>query len=317
MAYESLKNDLKHVNVVTTTPFSSDGEQVRHDKLRENLVAIADAGIRSYIPCGGAGEIGGLSSEEQVAVVESTVEAVGNDGSVFGGIAGNYKDAIHLIDRHEDVGADGVMLRPPSQRGKHQEGLLDYYLSLVSSTDLGVIIYRDDPVSTDEMIADLATQDNVLAVKYKDDLASFTRTRDVLPDETFDDLVWLCASGAELGTISFGHEGAEGTTSGIANFIPRLSIALHEAVDANNWERARRLRSVIRPYQELGFETGDGNTIPGANSIPALKYGQELAGLYGGPARKPLVTELSKKDKQRAEEYFQRMQDAIATLDRM
>lgn len=45
-----------------------------------------------------------------------------------------------------------------------------------------------------------------------------------------------------------------------------------------------------------------------ANDVPSVKYGQELAGLYGGPVREPLV-ELPEGIKPRCRQYYQRMTD--------
>lgn len=311
MSYGKLIDDLEHVNVVTTTPFEDDGEQVRHDHLRENVTVLVEAGIRTFIPCGGAGEILGLSLEERVDVVESTADSVGSDGSVFGGIAGNYKDALRLIERYEAVGADGVMLRPPNQRSKHQRGLLEYYRNLVAATDLGVIVYRRDPVASDAMIAELADLENVLAVKYKDTHESFLTTKHSLPDDVFDELVWLCGTDAELNVLSFWREGATGFTTALGNFVPRFSLSLFGAMKEGDWKRASALRRAARGYLELEAGTGTDNAIPAANSIPALKYGQDLAGMYGGPARQPLVAELSEEDKQRARASFQRLETSI------
>lgn len=316
MDYEPVKADLGHLSVVTTTPFDRTAEAVRHDKLRENLATLLNAGIRLYVPCGGAGEIGGLTLEEQVDVVSTTADVVGTAGSVFGGVAGSCPDARRLIDRYEDAGADGIMIRPPSQRGTHQDGLLEYYRDLVSSTDLGVLLYRDDPLATDEMIAELAGRDNVLAVKYKDDLKSFWRTKCALDDETFDDLVWICGSRAVSRAIPFVRQGGTTMMPSIANFMPDASVEYDEAIQDGNWQRAKRVHDVLRPYQEFKSERGDAGSIAGGIDIPALKYGQELAGMYGGPARKPVRRELSAADKRRAEEYYREAQTTFNSINR-
>lgn len=315
MEYERLKRDLGSVGVVTTTPFDSAAEHVKHDKLRENLSRLLDAGIRLYVPCGGAGEIGGLTHEEQVAVVATTADAVGNAGSVFGGVAGSYPDASRQIDRYEAAGADGVMLRPPGQRGTHQDGLREYYRDLVDSTDLGVILYRDDPLATDGMITALADRDNVLAVKYKDDMQSFWRTKETLPTDVFDDLVWICGSRVISRASSFLQRGGTTIMPSLANFLPGAAIAYLEAIRNGDRERANRLHDGLRPYQAFKSGSGEGSSIPGGLDVPALKYGQELAGMYGGPCRKPLRHELAAADKRRAEDYYRRARTILDPVD--
>lgn len=304
MDYADVKADLDRPSVVTTTPFDERAQEVRHDKLRENIAALLDAGIRFYIPCAGAGEIGGLRAEEQVSVVETTADIVGDAGSVFGGVAGSYPEALELMDAYERVGADGVMLRPPGQRGKHQRGLTEYYRTLVSATDLAVMLYRDEPVATDAMIAELADFDNVVAVKYKDDLESFWKTRNSIDDSIFEELRWLCGSHAIARAIPFMRQGGDGTMPSLANFLPELCISYQESIRNGDWGRAREIHDTLLPYQEfkLGKETD--SDIPGDIDIPAIKYGQELAGMYGGPCRKPVLEELSESDKHTARRLY-------------
>lgn len=311
MDYTTIKEDLSHLNVVTTTPFDKETGQVRHDKLRDNIETLSEAGIRLYIPCAGAGEIQGLTFEERVNVLETTVDVVGDAGSVFGGVAGNYQDALELIDRYEANGADGIMIRPPTQRGKHQRGLLKYYRTLVSATDLGVMLYRHQPVATDAMIEELSEFDNVLAIKYKDDLDSFWKTKHHLDRDTFEDLIWLCGSNAISRAIPFMRHGGDGTMPSLANFLPELCIAYQRSMQNCQWERARDIHDILLPYQEFKLGGNRGSDITGDIDIPAIKYGQELAGMYGGPARKPVLKELSDSDKRKAETLHREIETAI------
>lgn len=314
MDYDAIREDLNHLSVVTTTPFDADAGRVRHDKIRENLRPLVDAGVRVFVPCAGAGEIKGLTLGEQIEVVETTVDAVGDAGSVFGGVAGNYQDALHLIEKYERKGADGVMIRPPGQRGKHQRGILEYYRTLVASTELGVMLYRHDPVATDEMIDELSGFENVLAVKYKDDLESFWRTRERLGVEPFDELAWLCGANAISRAIPFIRRGGTGIMPSLANFLPRASVEYQQTIRRGDWSRAEELHDVLRPYQEFKLGGGTESSIPGDIDIPAIKYGQELAGMYGGPTRKPLLSELSDGEKREAEQCYQHARDAFASI---
>jgi len=309
MSFENLKDDFRGVNVVTTTPFSDDGDQILYDELRENVSFLVESGIDLIIPCGGTSEIANLTVEERCNVVEATVDAVGDDGSVIGGVEGNVRDAEYLIHEYEDIGVNGVLIRPAGHPacGPHQQALLEYYRSLASATDLGVMVYKQDPLATREMISELYELGNVVAVKYKGGVTDFTETKSVLPNDIVEDLVWVNGR-AELRAISFGIEGSPSFTTSLCNFAPEACLSLFEAMENGDWARAREIRKVVRPYAELCNETGADNSIPGANRVAAVKFGQELAGLYGGPARAPVLSELSEEDKERAREYYERIQ---------
>jgi len=278
MAYDSRREDFAGVNVVTATPFTEDAGEVRYEKVRENAEALVEAGVELLIPCGGVSEYYSLSTDERVGVVEATVEAAGDEASVVAGAGGSTKNAIDLVSRYEEVGADAAMLMFPQRPGLHRDGLLPYYRQIVESTDLGVMLYKKDVRLDSELLDELGSYENVVAVKHAvGDLSNFVG--DVNDAES--DLVWVDGT-AEVPAVGFGVEGVDGFTTGIGNFVPDLTLSLMDAIDDEDWERARELRELARPFQELRGQ------VSGSTSVGVVKHGLDLAGYYGGPVREPL-----------------------------
>ena len=305
MSYEVLKEKLRGVAFTTATPFSADGDEVLYDELKRNVRVVEEAGGELFIPCGNTGEYYALTDEERVSVVQATVEAVGDDSTVVGGIAGSTKTALSLAERYQDVGADAIMVMNPDHTYKHEQGLLEYYRRIVDAVDCGVVLYKRGPELTEELIAELSTEENVVAVKYAvNDIKAFSRA----VENVAGDIVWSNGI-AERYAPAFALEGAEGFTTGIGNFVPEATLALHDAVRNEDWARAKEIRNVLRPYEDLREATGENNDMAAANNVPAVKYGMELAGLYGGPVREPLV-ELSAADREQAEEYYETIRQA-------
>lgn len=309
MSYDELKADLRGVAFTNPTPFTEDGTAVRHDALTNNLEYIADAGGNVILPCGNTGEYYSLSREERIAVVRTTVEAVGDRMTVAAGVGGSTKDALSLIEAYEDAGADALLVMHPVHTFVHADGIAEYYRRLAEATDLGLVLYKRGPELPDSVIAELSTIDNVLAVKYAvNDIKAFAAVvRDTPGDIVFSNGI------AERFAPSFGVEGAEGFTTGIGNFVPEASLALMDAIRAEDWDRAKAIRDVFRPFEDLREEAGSGNhpALSAANNVPAVKFGMELAGLTGGPVREPLVG-LSEADEVRVREYY----EALAGIDR-
>lgn len=305
MSYDSLKQNLRGVAFTNPTPFTEDGETVRHDALAENLESVVDAGGRVILPCGNTGEYYSLSHEERVAVVETTVETVGDSASVVAGVGGSTKTALDLIERYERAGADALLVMHPVHTFMHERGVEAYYRRLIESTDLGVVLYKRGPELTLDHLASLAAVENVVAVKYADnDVKAFSAAA-----SSIDGVVWSNGI-AERFAPAFALEGAEGFTTGIGNFVPEATLALMDALRDEDWERAREIRDLLRPYEDLREEPGADSAISAANNVPAVKFGMELAGLHGGPVREPLV-DLSEEDRERAREYY----DRIVTAD--
>lgn len=297
MNYGAVKKDCRSPNVVVTTPFKEDDREVHHTALADQIAFLREAGVRLYIPCGSLSEYHSLSKDERIEVVRTTVEHVDGDGSVVAGIGGGIGEVLTLVDRYEDVGADGIMVMYPEHGNDDVAGLIEYYRRIIETTDLAVMFYKSTPELTHEVISPLASYENVVAVKYSvNDIKAFPYEMQAVDE----DLVWVTASGEE-GFIGYAEEGADGFTTGIGNFAPEMSIALMRAVQTDDIDRARSLRQLAWPYQQLRRET---------NGVAAVKYGLELAGLYGGPVRPPHVG-LSDEAKERAQEVYARMQSEL------
>lgn len=305
MEYGTLRSDLKTVAFTTATPFSEDGSEVLYHEVEANASYLEDAGAGVLVPCGNTGEYYSLSDAERVGVVEATVEAVSDDVCVVAGAGGSTKDAEQLIRRYEAAGADAAMIMHPQHTYVHRRGLVQYYRKLASSTDLGVVVYCRSHEVPNDVLATLSTIENVVAIKYAiNDVGGFSEAISLADG----DVTWLNGI-AERYAPAFAVAGADGFTTGIGGFAPRPVLALSEALDDGDWERARRLQELLRPFENLRGESGPDNDVPAANNVPAVKYGLELAGQYGGSVREPLV-ELDDATSDRAREQYERISSA-------
>jgi 4-hydroxy-tetrahydrodipicolinate synthase len=293
--YESLDD----VAFTLSTPFTVDGADVDTDGLATNVDALADAGASLFVPCGNTGEYYSLTDDERVAVTATTVDAAPAGATVVAGAGGSTKEVLALADRYADAGADAVMVMTPSHTYLHERGVVEYYRTIADRSDLPVVLYKRSHLVGDDLLAEVTPHSNVVAVKYAvNDVGAFASAA------TDDDVVWINGI-AERFAPAYALEGATGFTTGIGNALPEVTIALADAIDASEWSRAKRLRDVLAPLEDLRAEAGSGNDVAAANNVPVVKYCMELAGLTGGPVREPLV-ELDEPDRQRAREYFER-----------
>lgn len=299
MVYNELRESLRNVGFTTPTPFSNDVDQVRHDAIKANAQTLYEAGARVFIPCGNTGEYYSLSQTERVEVVRSTVEALPSDTTVIGGAGGSTKNAIELLDAYEAAGADAAMIMYPRHTYIHEQGLVDYYRTLAATTDLGLIIYKRGPLLTETVLNKIASIENVVAVKYAvNDVKTFSR----LVQTVSEDVVWINGV-AERFTLAYALEGAEGFTTGIGNFVPNLVLALSHALSDENWERAKRMREILRPLEDLREESGGARQFKSAKNVPVVKLGLDFQGMCGGPVREPLIA-LSNEDENRIRAYL-------------
>ncbi|MGO1531496.1 MAG: dihydrodipicolinate synthase family protein, partial [Micrococcaceae bacterium] len=105
--------DLRGLNPAPVTVFKENGA-VDHEanaKLAQWLVSFE--GVKSLVCLGHAGEGTFLTAEEQVALVETLVEAVDNKVPIIAGITGEGTDvAAKEAKRAADAGAIGALVYP-------------------------------------------------------------------------------------------------------------------------------------------------------------------------------------------------------------
>ncbi|RKD89212.1 dihydrodipicolinate synthase family protein [Halopiger aswanensis] len=299
MPATSLHDRFRDVAFTTAVPFTEDRTAVRDDALADNVSRLYEAGARLFIPCGNTGEYYALTDDERVDVVETHVAATGDEATIVGGAAGNVPEVTALANAYEDAGADAVMVMHPDHTYAHESGLLEYYDRICDVTDLGVVIYKRGPELTRDVLVELSEREEVVAIKFAvDDLKEFSQT----VDDADGDVTWLNGI-AERYALSFAIEGAEGYTTGVGNFVPEVTLELYDAIEAEEWDRARDLQQLLRPLEDIREESGTENDLAAANNVPVVKYGMDLAGYEGGPVRRPLV-ELAADDKARVEDQY-------------
>ena len=305
MDYDELRTRFRDVAFTTATPFTEDGEDVDHDALAANIEFMADAGARLFIPCGNTGEYYALTDEERIAIVQTHAEAAPDDAVLVAGVGGSVKEATALAEAYEEAGADATMVMHPTFTYATERGLVNYYERIGDATDLGLVIYKRGPDVTRRVVHEVTQREDAVAVKFAvNDVKEFSQTVADGPE----DVAWVNGI-AERYAVGFAAEGAVGYTTGIGNFAPEAVLALFDALDGGDWERAREIREIVRPYEDLRAESGPDNVLGSALNVPSVKYGLELAGANGGPVRDPLG-ELTDEDRARAEEYYEAIENA-------
>ena len=273
-----------------TTPFD-ERLAVDHSLLADHCRRMHSTGCLGVIPAGSLGEGATLSAAEKVAVIQTCVEAIGEDGAVVPGIASlSTADAVSLAERANDAGADGLMVLPPYAYSTDWREMRAHVRAVISATSLPCILYNN-PISygTDflpEQIAELADElPNLEAVKESSaDVRRVTELKRLLGDRLallvgVDDLI-VEALGA----------GATGWVAGLVNAFPEESVRLFELARGGESAEARELYEWFLPLLRL-------DTVP--KLVQLIKLAQELVGQ--GPARvRPPRLELTPEERAHA-----------------
>ncbi len=277
MPDESSHARLCTVHVIPLTPFTADGERIDQDVYHQHLQQMVGAGV-SMVVCGaGTGEFHALEPAELGELVTAARAAASGRALVYGAIGLGLRHALACGEAVRSAGADGLLIMPPTGPYLSDAGLADYYRVLLDRLDAPTAIYRRSPLPGNELLLDLCADPRVVAVKEaNDDVLGLAR----LTAECAQ-VAWICGS-AERWAPFYALSGAVGFTSGVANLVPRLTLKLHAALVAGEFQEAMRLRRFFCDMEDFRAR--------GATSynVVALKRAMAARGLAFGPARAPM-----------------------------
>jgi 4-hydroxy-tetrahydrodipicolinate synthase len=209
------------------------------------------------------------------------------------------------------LGVPGAMVMPivgPASAKGTAEGLR----RITEGAGFPVILYqrRLDIMPVASVIELCSTLEGVVGLKYAvDDIETFRR----LVAGAGGDCAMICGM-AEDPSIAYLQAGAIGFSSGMANFLPRMSLSLLAAYRRGDGEEAERLRALMVPFEDFRGENG------ARYSGSALHAAMERAGLAGGPVI-PFAEDVAAADLPRVHEMMdgllveeERLADAIVAV---
>ena len=272
------------VLVVATTPRKQD-RQIDLEGIQKNVTFLVDNGVDFIMPQCGTGLVYDSTLAEFETVVGAFQDAAQGKAVIVPGIGPGYGRSLEMGKIAKSLNVEGVMIMPivgpASDRGTYNG------LKLISeSVGLPIILYqrRLDIMPVDSVIK-LCKLDEVVGLKYAvSDFNAFDKIR----DGAAQDAAMVCGL-AEDPCIDFMNHGAVGFSSGMANFLPKMSLTLHKQYFAGNKKEAQRLRDLMVPFEDFRAE---GN---GRYSGSALHTALEYANLAGGPVI-PFVEDVAEKD---------------------
>ncbi|MCH8291895.1 dihydrodipicolinate synthase family protein [Candidatus Poribacteria bacterium] len=274
----------RNVLVVAITPRRKD-RQVDLAGVRQNVRYLIKHGIDFIMPECGTGMVYDASLAEYEAVVGTFIDEAGEDAYIVPGIGPGFGRALEMGQIARSLGVDGVMIMPivgPASANGVYNGLKE----ITENVQLPTILYqRRLDIMPVENVVRLCELDSVVGLKYAaDNLKAF----DVIVEGAGDQAAVICGM-AEEPCIEYMAHGAIGFSSGMANFVPRMSLTLHRKFTAGDKAEAQRLRDVMIPFENFRGENS------AKYSSSALHAAMDYVGLAGGPAI-PFAEDVAPKD---------------------
>lgn len=261
------------------TPFRHD-LSIDESTLRSLVRRQIDAGIDFLCPCGTTGESPTLTDEEQLRVIEVTVDEAKKRVPILAG-AGGYdtREVIARVAELQDRGVSGILSVTPYYNRPTQEGLYQHYRAIAESTTLPIVVYsvmsRTGVNVEPATIVRLAEIPNIVGIKEAS--GSISQMASILArvPESFSVL-----SGDDAVALPLIALGGRGVISVVSNQIPGEFGELVRSAVNGDFGTARRIQRKLQALMEINFV----ETNPGP-----VKFAMARMGLLEPVWRLPLV----------------------------
>ena len=251
-----LRKALAGISGILVTPFDAQ-DRLAPQKLKPIVDRAVRAGVHALVANGNTGEFYGLTTREAETMVHAAAEHNAKRAVLIGGVGRSIHDAIALTKASRDAGAEALMVHQPPDPFVAPRGVVSYVQRIAEAGGgLPIMLYlRNDGIGLDA-IEKLCGVPGVAGVKWACPtplkLAEAIRRR--------PDIVWVDGL-AEPWAPPFYAVGARGFTSGLINVWPEHSVAIHAALDAGDYDGARKLIQVMAPFEELRAEEQNGTNV--------------------------------------------------------
>lgn len=266
--------------VAIITPFDAEGN-FDEESYRQLIEFQIENGTDVIVPCGTTGESATLNYEEHNQVIKTCIEQVNKRIPVIAGTGSNSTaEAVEISQHAKELGADGLLLVSPYYNKPSQEGLFQHYKAIAESVALPQVLYnvpgRTGMNMTAAITIRLAEFDNIVAIKEAS--GDLTQASEIIAaaGDKIDVL-----SGDDFLTLPLMACGAKGVISVTANIMPKQVKSMVSAIQAGQWEEARKLHlNLLDVHQAMFIES---------NPVP-VKTSAALMGKCRADVRLPLVS---------------------------
>ena len=291
--------DLSGVFPALTTPFAADGSVSVAD-IHHNIRKYNDTGLSGYTVIGSTGESVLLSRKEIDAVLAAVKESAAPGMALIAGTgAESTAETIDRTKRAAELGYHAALVKTPYyyKPAYKSENYIAHYRRVADASPIPVLLYsvpQFTGVSLEAAeVAALSQHPNIIGIKESSGVVQRVAEMVAAAPRSFQ----LLTGSASMLFPSM-VVGARGAILALASALPELCVAVYEAVQAGNLERARELESSILPASKL---------IVAQGSIPGVKYAMDLRGYRGGQPREPLLPP--------SDEQKKAIRELIAKLD--
>jgi 4-hydroxy-tetrahydrodipicolinate synthase len=264
--------------------FTEDGDL--YEKGIRNVIGyLMDEGVHGFFINGSYGSAVLMTIEERKKAAEVIHDEVNGRLPVITHVGeASTRATIELAKHAERLGSAAVAAFVPyyypGANAYDEDQIVRHYAEIAASVGVPTFMYNNPRTSgynlTPELLAKLV---KVGVAGMKDSSGSFTLLGEFHQAASLVNPGFVCMSGS-VGLLQPAFNlGLKGCIAGTANAFPELAVALYKALEAQDWQRAQELQSLV--IAERRIQTASGFRPAGCYTFLKLK------GIDCGTVRRP------------------------------
>lgn len=226
------------------TPFQDDGA-VDHPALAALTARLRAEGVAGFVACGSTGEAAALDKDEQVAVLETVLEAAQGLPVAMGLSGYHLGQVLAFVQALARYPLAGLLVPAPHYIRPSQQGLVQWFTAIAEASSAPLIVY-DIPYRTGATLAAetlLALADHPRIQAVKDCGGDAAKTQVLIADGR---LAVLAGEDAQMfATLAMGGTGAIAAS---AHWQTPRFVELLELLRAGDLPEARRVWQGLQPW---------------------------------------------------------------------
>ncbi|MBD1383103.1 dihydrodipicolinate synthase family protein [Metabacillus arenae] len=268
------------VTTAMVTPFDEDSS-VNLQKVAELTEFLISKGVHCLFPLGTTGEMLKLSVPERKAIAETVVKTAKGRVTVYIHVGDvNVNNVMELASHAHQIGADGIGVVTPIYFGVNEREMESFYIQIASNLpdNFPIYLYSIPQCTGNQLSVEVANNiakacKNVVGIKYSfPDFTLMSKYLDV-NDGDFD--VVFGPDHLFLPALALG---CTGTVSGISGVYPEPFVALYDAYQERNIEKARKLQKLATKYC---------HALKNGSNMSYFKEGLRMRGMDVGVMKGP------------------------------
>ncbi len=260
------------------TPFN--GDKLDEASFADLIEWQISTGITGLLVAGPSGESWALSDTERANMIRIAVATARNRVPVLADTGTSCTETtIARTAEARNLGAAAAYIVMPYYNKPAQEGIYRHYEAIAGRVDLPIII----GLAPQRTAIDLAPRTLERLAMLPSVIGIADATGDIGRLMTMPNALrqhFSLYSGNDLTALPFTVAGGCGVFSSAANLVPRLTVALHQALVTGNMQSAQHLQERLNPL----FHALEREPMPAA-----VKYGLSLLRGLSDDVRLPLT----------------------------